>query len=280
VPKGKLSRRGKRDVGPTFHLVGRPAALALDGSETGDLDEQKSIGIELRTLGVKMRALIDRLESMSARALLIQEARAQALAAYLQPNDVLRAKVATAVASIRDAAADYLQRLEGRDVAVPERNSAALRALTEALSDPFEELLEALALPGNALRSIAADDDSATIEHDATVRRYATARRQLGARQRRIAPGASLGSIQKRFMPEVRAIVCSAIIDALKRNGEDVYIRGRWFDLADVEDRETLAFQLTARFVRAFYPTWGASTTPQLVRKSYRSRKLSRSQCS
>jgi hypothetical protein len=210
-------------------------AFVLDNTPAGNLDDQKAITRELRRLGVSVPRLLDTLEVLPARRLLIQEARSAALEGQRRP-------AATFVAALSRAFTTYDCQLARRG-GVPDRVALA-----------YGELIEALSLPSNTLS-------------DTPVNGYASERRALNGRQRRIKPGAPLGSVQRGFMPEVRVVVWRAIMKALGEHTGDVFVGERYFD---VDRHDTAAFLLTARFVRAFFPTWGATTTPQLVRKQTR----------
>lgn len=86
--------------------------------------------------------------------------------------------------------------------------------------------------------------------------------------RRRLRPAPSTRAISIRLMPRVRAAVFAAISPAVRSYHKT---HAKPIRLGAKQLRESsAAYELTSAYLRAFFPRWGASTTPELVRKAVR----------
>lgn len=161
-----------------------------------------------------------------------------------------------------------LMKMEVRRLLVMEQRAAGRDRRHDHAERVYALLEQALSLvpPETSLEQAAytavSEAESVCLKRDRT-ERLVRRRRQL---ENRIASGAQLSAIQQRFMPEVRRVVCTIISRALQqREGvHDVRVGTKVYRDQD----DAAADALSAKFIRVFFPTWGATTTPELVRKA------------
>ena len=210
--------------------------------------------------------LNDALWSEPGRALLLKERRAktyeiQALAGRRFTNHVLAAYQR------------FESRLQKRGRTVPDRVYNAAFDLINTLEVPVNHLTD---------RLDGEPPEAVPRSRDRTSTRYAADRRSLekpAIVHRRIAPGAATGAIQQRYMQHVRRMVHHTILTSLQSyEGPALEYDGR--RIVNMVESEvgapTSADVLTAAVVNAIFPLWGATTTPDVVRKSRRSRRTGR----
>ena len=232
-------------------------AVVLDDGPPSPLDEQRQLMAEVHRVGVQTRQLVTRLRREPGRGLLIRERRA---AYYFQ---LARAGRPFSMA-VDKAYQIYAARLEARSIEVP-----------EDVYDAVFDLLSELEVPVNHLTDRLASSFDVPVGRDRTPERFAADRRALPQRGRlhaRIAPGADLSAIQQRYMRTVRKVVYGTVLRALHTTARGVVhvVAGRQVPKtpADVSRVHAAADHIAAALVRSLYPTWGATTTPELVRKA------------
>jgi hypothetical protein len=223
--------------------------IVLDGKIDAQAEErlgleQRAIWDELKDLNVDVAGLIARFPHDEARHALLSETR-----------------LAVAVEQCRDQA-PAVERLQA---ALPdiERHRPELEAELRDLIDELQYRGRLAAFYG------AVPSEIHDAMHLTRLRRQRLAHLKIaptgpqtaGGRQRRSSDrNPVLKAIQTRYMPKVRVDVYKAIAEQFEvrhKPGADGLMQ--WH-------REINA--LTVRFVRAFFPLWGKTTTPELVRKA------------
>lgn len=146
--------------------------------------------------------------------------------------------------------------------------------------------LSSLDLPARILNLGDRPEHHRTAENRARRRQLAPgSETELRAIHKRIGPGAPSGAIRQRYMPRVRRLVYSRILEQVLRAVAKCEST-RWLQPGDHPDsRRNRAFEkeiareleselrvearrLTAEFIEAFYPVWGQGLTPDAVRKA------------
>lgn len=236
--------------------------VVLDDGPPSPLLEQQRLFADVERIGVPVRKVINMLRREPGRGLLIRERRA-----------VHHLRLASAgrplSKAVERAFRVYGARLKVHDIPVPD-------AVYEAMS----ALLGALEVPVNHLTDRLEGSPGIPIGRDRTPERYASDRRALQKRGRlhaRIAPGANLSAIQQRYMRTVRKAVHEVVLAALLKGTRDAVhvVAGRAVPTSEA-DRSRVhaaADYVASAIVRTLYPTWGATTTPELVRKAVTRRR-------
>ncbi len=227
------------------------ATFVLDGSAPSDADASARLEIlqVFRQFGIPVNRLVADLMRDRERRLLVLEQKA--------------------------TDRDRRNRNTGRVSALI---GAALRlvdpdsSLEEKLEDAFNEAEGILQVQWQ--RPV---DDVKSPHSAELVAGYASQRRAVKRRCARteIAPGADLVAVQTRVMPRLRRVVWSSVKRALAErvHTQETY---RHYNVR-TENDGGLADVLTARFIKAFFPSWGATTDADVVRKA-RSRSASNAQ--
>ena len=155
----------------------------------------------------------------------------------------------------------YENRLKKKGCPVPQRVDDAVYALLNALEDSVNAITDRM-------------EGDPPSSDDRTAARYTAERRDLlpsSGVHTRIGPGARLTAIQQRYMPGVYRIVRRRILAALEHySGSPLTYGGRRIlnMLASDGAVASSADRLTEAFVQLVYPSWGASTTKEHVRKA------------
>lgn len=208
------------------------AVTWLDESPVGDAHAQTTIIEHLKTCQVPVHALLRTLRGLTTRRLLVQEQRAAAQQ-RLHPH--------------RDRVHDLLNQALALSPPGTDLEDATHAALTEAESVCLTADTQS---PARYARLRAAEPD-----------------------QSPIAEGASVAAIQQRYMPQVRRLVADVIQTAISRQRSAYAQRGELFVVRvgarTYHDHDDAAVHdLSAQFIRAFFPTWGRDTTPEHIRKA------------
>ena len=235
-----------------------PSALVLDDGTLTSLAPRRALFLVLRAIGVDIPGLFRLLFRLHDRVLLLKERRAKICEIQALAGRSFYRKVSTAFQQ-------FSARVTQQGHAVPDDAYYATGALFSALEVPVNHLTD---------RFEGGPTDEAACANDRTQARYAADRRRLAphaATHRRIAPGAATGAIQQRYMPHVRRTLYQPIVRCLESyEGPALEFNGR--RIVNMIDSEVAARGnadiLTAAYVQTLFPLWGATTTPELVRKS------------
>lgn len=135
-------------------------------------------------------------------------------------------------------------------------------------------IVNVLEEPVNRLTDRLHGDPTHVGASDRTAERYARDRRALtrpGVAHHRIATGAQTGALQQRLMGAISLDVRQTILKALRTNEKrDLRFQGYSIPTGAANDAPLrgAANRLGAAFVQSVFPLWGATTTPDLMRKA------------
>ena len=253
-----IASAGERPSRWCHRAMSGPSALVFDDGALTSLARRRALFPVLQAIGVNIPRLTHLLFRSRERVLLLKERRARI---YEMQAVAGRRFLRRVEAACRQFKACLAQ----QGLKVPEDVHDATSTLFDALEVPVNHLTD---------RFEGGPTDAAALAHDRTQANYAAERRRLAphaAIQHRIAPGAATGAVQQRFMPIVRCTVHREIESCLKSyEGPALEFEGR--RIVNMIDSEVAAPAsadvLTAAFVQTLFPLWGATTTPEVVRKS------------
>ena len=253
--KGSAATSRRAQTAPTTPFP-RPGIIGWAGDGRGDLVDraaQRDVCRRLRAIDIDPVALVHELAGDADVAALVAELRAAR-------HEVLWRRIAPSHRRFWRLFEALDATLKKHHLAWPHGAREAFVAFVEALSRPAREL------------DLHTNDTSPALP----AARAAARRARPGNRTSRIKPmqapvERSLSAIRQRFMPHLRRRVGTRIRAALQAHVQVQRQRPGQARLTRQQISRQInrpSHELTAAFLRAFYPWFGAGTTAEHVRKS------------